>query len=216
MLMVLGTGSPPFSPSFSSSPTPNISSPPRTVYGSSLSFPTKRVIVASFTNPSLDSSNSHSWEINQTETSRPGAQRPSLCSRRPEFSPGSLHVVANRCKTVDDGESLLSRPIDSVNDQCVQLNNTMSLASKGLSSKARKKPARILIPEACVVLDKVCKESADQREVVEVVGQEFVVASRRGRSRKNMEDKYAVITNNIASNSKQVYKYGGSMCKTFL
>lgn len=216
--MALGTGSPPFSPSFSSSPTPNISSPsPRTVYGSSRSFPTKRMIVASFTSPSVDSSSSHSWDINQTERSRPGAQTPSLCRRRPKFSPGSLRVVANRCKPVEDGEiSLLSRPLDSVNDQCVQVNSTMSLASKGLSSKARKKPARILIPEACVVLDEVCKDSGDQREVVEVVGQEFFVASRRGRSRKNMEDKYAVITNNIASNSKQVHKYGGSICKTFL
>lgn len=90
----------------------------------------------------------------------------------------------------------------------------MAAVCKELHNKLRKRHASIVIPEACVVLDEVCKDSVDQREVVEVEGKEFFVASRRGR-KKNMEDKYAVVTN-IAGNSMQVHICGASLCKISL
>lgn len=85
----------------------------------------------------------------------------------------------------------------------VHQNITMTSTCKELRKKSWKRPAKIVIPEACVVLDDVFKDSGDQREVVAVDGEEFFVASRRGR-KKNMEDKYTAITN-IAGSSKQVH-----------
>lgn len=78
----------------------------------------------------------------------------------------------------------------------------MTSTCKESRNKSSKRPARIVIPEACVAPDEVFKDSGDQREVVAVEGKEFFVASRRGK-RKIMEDKYAAITN-ITGNSKQV------------
>lgn len=81
----------------------------------------------------------------------------------------------------------------------------MAAVREELHNKLRKRPASIVIPETCVILDEVCNDSEDEREEVEVEGKESFVASRRGR-KKNMEDKYAVITNN-AGNYKQARSF---------
>lgn len=72
--------------------------------------------------------------------------------------------------------------------------------------RTRKRPAKLVIPEACGSSEfaEACKEKDKaEKEILEVEGSEFCLVSRRGQRLLAMEDGYGVITN-IHGDSKQV------------
>lgn len=82
--------------------------------------------------------------------------------------------------------------------------STRKVDEEKASRRTRKRPAKLVIPEACASSEfaEACKEKDTAEQELEVEGSEFCLISKRGQ-RHVMEDGYGVM-NNINGDSKQV------------
>lgn len=97
----------------------------------------------------------------------------------------------------------LNSDVELSSDLMVMKREKMMNSNKKVM-KAKKKPARLVIPENCLSLgfSEMCEEEF-QKEF-EVEGRDFCLASRKGK-REIMEDGYGII-NDIMGDPKQVIK----------
>ncbi|EHA8589739.1 putative protein phosphatase 2C 77 [Cocos nucifera] len=122
--------------------------------------------------------------------------------------PGPRDFDSNVSISIHEGqkhEKFEGREYGQSMTEISELDSLSTRHAEKAPRKTRKRPAKLVIPEACVSseFDETCKEKDTAEKELEVEGSEFCLVSRRGQ-RHVMEDGYEVITN-IHGDSKQAF-----------